>query len=122
MDYAIGKSGELVESTYGYPESWIDLSGKYQGENPREGTVVREDITLSELADFLVLYVVPRYGLEPGMGVCMPQERDKMIADLKEKNPGIADKPYCTGLVRIPWNKVLFPPESRGSDWYPFDE
>jgi len=79
-------------------------------------------LELSDIADFLVVYLCPRFSQRPGRGMCTAKERETMIAKLKELNPGIESWPSLKRRIRAPWNGEVFHPLAKGFDYYPFFE
>ncbi|MBI5092071.1 MAG: hypothetical protein HZB26_06450 [Candidatus Hydrogenedentes bacterium] len=110
--YELCADGSLVEDVN--TRAYIDLSEKYVNVEGAEVNMYKKDISLDELSDFLVLYVNPRFGSHRGKGVSMPEERKRMVGELKNLNHGISDKPFCTGKIEIPHRGILFSPLKPG--------
>ncbi len=67
-----------------------------------------------EVARFLVVFVVPRYGTTRGKGASTPDETAKMLADLRQLNLDLADKETWSGTIKVPRHRErVFEPQSR---------
>jgi len=116
--YGLGEREKFVLRTH---TLYFDLGGEQLlGHNlPEwEGKVFQ----LSEIAEFLIVYLCPRFGGYSGTGACTQRERETMIAKLKELNQGIDSAPTLKRPIRVPWDREVFSPLTKQDDFYPFSE
>jgi hypothetical protein len=101
--------------------AWLDLSAP-----PIFDMDIAEykayEYPLQEVAEFLVLYLCPRYGQSRGMGMCLPEERAKMQAELLKLNPALAPDEGARTKIEIPLldSGAIIEPLAPDDDFFPF--
>ena len=71
--------------------------------------------TLDEVAEFLVLYLNPRYGEQRGMGTCSPEERETMKEALLKRNPELKEHPDMRTRISIPTDEAILERKTPGN-------
>jgi hypothetical protein len=111
----------LGKHVHCWHRAWLDLDATplFKGDIPEYKT---REYTLQEVAEFLVLFLCPRYGKSPGMGSCLPEERDKMEVEILKRNHGLAPDKSTRAKIAIPLMgfKAIIEPLSPEADYYPF--
>jgi len=114
------RDGRLVDSPRGLYSLRLDLSAPQDREH-REN-LLKAEIPIEEVAEFLVPYVALRYGHILGSGECTEGERNLMVRDLRQRNHLNDNVKTLHGMIEVPYSgPPVFVPLTPTDDYYPFN-